>query len=112
MLASDLDPLDAAAQPRPDPLFGETGRLAQIAGAFAGSGEFVGATAGKSNGEVVEFMYANTLDRSPDADGLTYWTGRLDAGLSRGDLLLEFSQSAEHYNLYANQIIGGIDVLI
>ncbi len=86
--------------------------LEQVAGAFAGSGEFAGATAGKSNVQVVEFMYNNTLDRAPDARGLAYWTTQLDAGLSRGNLLLEFSQSAEHHNLLANQITGGIDLIM
>jgi hypothetical protein len=84
--------------------------LAQMADDFAGSAEFKGATAGKSNGELVDFMYANTLDRLPDAEGRAYYVDRLEHGLTLGGLLLEFAQSAEHYQLLGPQIWSGIDL--
>jgi len=63
-----------------------------------------------SNSQLVDFMYQNTLDRGPDAGGRAYWTDQLDYGLSKGDLLLAFSQSGEHAGLLAPHIIGGIDI--
>ncbi len=83
--------------------------LAQVAGEFAASAEFRTATQGKSNAELVDFMYQNTLDRAPDGGGRAFWAGQLDNGLSRGELLLAFSQSGEHAGLLARYIIGGID---
>jgi hypothetical protein len=35
------------------------------------------------------------LDRAPDAGGQAYWIAQLAAGLSRGDLMLYFSESPE-----------------
>ena len=84
--------------------------LTQVANEFAASGEFTNAIAGKDNGQLVDFMYQNTLDRSPDASGRAFWVSQLDAGLTKGALLLSFSQSAEHYVLKAADIIGGIKV--
>ena len=85
--------------------------LAQVAGEFAASAEFAGATRGMSNTQLVDFMYQNTLDRAADGGGRAFWAGQLDNGLSRGDLLLAFSQSGEHASLLARYIIGGIDAL-
>lgn len=85
--------------------------LSQVADEFAASGEFTNAVAGKDNGQLVDFMYQNTLDRGPDASGRAFWVSQLDAGLTRGALLLSFSQGAEHYGLKAADIIGGIKVV-
>jgi len=84
--------------------------LAQVANEFAASAEFTNAIAGKDSGQLVDFMYQNTLDRGPDASGRAFWVSQLDAGLTKGALLLSFSQSAEHYGLKAGDIIGGIKV--
>ncbi len=85
--------------------------LAQAANDFAASAEFQQATNGLSNGQLVDYMYRNTLDREADAGGRAYYATALDQGLSKGSLLLDFSQSQEHYNYLAGSIIGGIDVL-
>jgi hypothetical protein len=87
-----------------------TATLAQVADAFAASGEFATATAGKTNGQLVDFMYQNTLDRGADAGGRAFWVDQMDKGLTKGALLLNFSQSTEHYALKATDIIGGIAV--
>jgi len=84
--------------------------LTQVANEFAASSEFMSAIAGKDNGQLVDFMYQNTLDRGPDASGRAFWVSQLDAGLTKGALLLSFSQSAEHFGLKAADIIGGIKV--
>ena len=85
--------------------------LDQVADGFANSPEFLKLTQGMSNSQLVDFMYQNTLDRASDPTGLQYWTGRLDAGMDRGDLLLGFSQSYEHFNLLGPQVTSGIDYL-
>lgn len=84
--------------------------LTQVADEFAASAEFTTAIAGKTNGQLVDFMYQNTLDRGPDAAGRAFWVDQLDKGLTKGALLLSFSQSTEHYALKAADIIGGIQV--
>jgi hypothetical protein len=85
--------------------------LAQAANDFATSTEFEQATSGFSNGQLVDYMYRNTLEREADAGGRAYYTNALDRGLSKGSLLLEFSQSQEHYNYLAESIIGGVEAL-
>lgn len=85
--------------------------IGQIANEFSSSTEFKSQTGSLSNGELVEYMYHNTLDRAPDAGGKMFWTGQLDHGVSRASFLAEFSQSAEHHGLLHNEIIGGIDII-
>jgi hypothetical protein len=50
--------------------------------------ELMGAldTAGKTNAEIVISAYEQLFNRTPDTDGMNYWVGRLDAGLSTTDL--------------------------
>jgi Ca2+-binding RTX toxin-like protein len=84
--------------------------LSQVADAFASSTEFSNETQGLSNGQLVDLMYQNSLDRAPDAVGRAFWIDQLDHGLSKGGLLLGFSESAEHTALLAANIVGGIAV--
>ena len=85
--------------------------LGQVADQMADSPEFRAATNGMSNAQLVAYMYQTTLDRAPDPGGLQYWTNRLDSGMDRGDLLIGFSQSNEHFNLIGPQVTFGIDYL-
>ena len=85
--------------------------LGQVAADFAGSAEFRSATQGKTNAELVDHAYRNTLDRAPDADGAAYYTDRLNKGLSLADFIAEVGFSQEHYNLMSGYIVGGIDVM-
>lgn len=84
--------------------------LNQVADNFASSAEFADTARGLSNGQLVDLMYQNTLDRAPDATGRAFWTDQLDHGLSQGALLYEFATSAEHTALLAANIVGGIAV--
>ena len=84
--------------------------LTQVADNFVASAEFSSTTQGLSNGQFVDLMYQNSLDRAPDAGGRAFWTDQLDHGLSKGALLYEFSASAEHAALLAANIVGGIAV--
>ncbi|WP_417208742.1 DUF4214 domain-containing protein [Antarctobacter sp.] len=69
--------------------------LNRVARAFSNSPEFQAIFGGGTNEDFVRAMYQNTLDRGADPGGLAHWTGKLDAGASRADVLLGFSESAE-----------------
>jgi hypothetical protein len=87
--------------------------LDAIGDGFAASAEFQNLIAGMSNSQIVSFMYQNTLDRASDPEGLAYWTGQLDSGaMDIGDILVGFSQSAEHFHLIGSHITNGIDILM
>ena len=48
------------------------------------------------SGTFVTRMYLNVLDRAPEAGGYGHWTGTMDAGMSREQVLIQFSESAEN----------------
>jgi hypothetical protein len=70
-------------------------RLAQY---FVDAPEFAQRFGSLSNAQYVERLYVNVLDRTPDAGGLAYWTQALGGanGLSRAQMLIEFSESREN----------------
>lgn len=81
---------------------GGTLALAGVARGFEGSAEFQAGYAGLDNAGFVTRLYENALHRAPDAGGLANWTANLDAHLlSRSEVLLAFSESAEHQMLTA-----------
>jgi len=57
-----------------------------------------------ANGRYVVFVYDAILRRCPDASGLRYWEGRLDAGLSRWSFAEALDTSTE--NLGRNNVDG------
>jgi len=82
-----------------------TGRIAfegrnvvDIAEEFMGSPEFLTHFSGLSNTDFVQLLYTNVLGRAADAGGLTRWTGELDAGGARAQVVLGFSDSQEFIN--------------
>ena len=52
-----------------------------------------------SNEDFVTCVYRTYMGREPEIAGLVYWTGRLNSGLSREDVLNEFSYSTEFANI-------------
>jgi len=82
--------------------------LSDMAADFAGSAEFQADVAGMSQRQVVDFMYENTLHRAPDQAGEDAWTAYLQQGHTLGDLVLQFSESAEHKALTAPQVAAGL----
>ena len=82
--------------------------LIDIAAAFAGSAEFGQRYGAVSNEQFVRQMYQFTLDREPDTGGLAAWVDALNSGASRAQMLLNFSESAEHVSLTAPLWLGGI----
>lgn len=82
-------------------------RLAAISQHFAGSTEFRRRTGGLSDEAFVRRIYTDVLGRSPDPDGLRYWTARLRSGAaSRGAVMVQFSESAEHRRATATRVDG------
>jgi glucose/arabinose dehydrogenase len=76
----------------------EAGRitLAEAARSFVASPEFQARYGAPDNAGFVDLLYRNALGRSPDAEGLAYWTGALNAGaITRAEAVLGFSESAE-----------------
>jgi hypothetical protein len=61
-----------------------------------------------SNATFINAVYDNVLDRLPDAGGYQYWNTQLSNGMSRGEVLLRFSDSPENVALVAPQIEDGI----
>jgi len=82
--------------------------LSDMAADFASSAEFQADVAGMSQRQVVDFMYENTLHRAPDQAGEDAWTAYLQQGHTLGDLVLQFSESAEHKALTAPQVAAGL----
>ncbi|MCJ7874808.1 DUF4214 domain-containing protein [Phaeobacter sp. J2-8] len=78
-----------------------TGRLAdgmsylEVADGFVQSPQFMATYQNLSNAEFVNLLYNNVLDRAADAMGLANWTGRLDGGMTRAEVVQGFAQSAE-----------------
>lgn len=48
------------------------------------------------NATFLERVYKNVLNRNSDPAGFNYWIGRMNAGASRVDILLAFTDSAEN----------------
>lgn len=83
--------------------------LAAAANDFASSPEFASRYGQLGNETFVQTLYQNTLGRRGDAAGVNFWTDELDNGnLTRSDVVLGFSESAEHAARTAPQL-GGED---
>ena len=83
--------------------------LSTIATYIASSGEFQQLYGSLDPVAFISALYANVLNRAPDAQGLSYWLTMLTQGLlSRGTVLLSFSESAE----YQQATYGAIDATL
>jgi uncharacterized protein YkwD len=69
--------------------------LASISDAFALSGEFVSLYGSVDNRQFVELVYQNVLRRDPDGNGMAYWVLQMNDGMSRGEVMVGFSESSE-----------------
>ncbi len=70
-----------------------------IAAAFADSDEFRALAGDPDDAAFVDKVYLNVLGRSPDAAGRDFWVGRLASGMSRGELVVAFSDAPEFVSL-------------
>jgi hypothetical protein len=75
-----------------------------MADSFVGSAEFQAKYGALGNRAFADALYVNTLDRHGDQGGLDHWTAALDAGHSRAEVVLAFSESPEHVALTAPAI--------
>lgn len=71
----------------------------EIAGAFADSDEFRSLAGDPDNATFVDNVYANVLGRAPDVAGRDFWVRRLDEGMTRGELVVAFSDAPEFVTL-------------
>ena len=87
------------------------GTVAQVAQAFSAAPEFLAlyGGAGAAPGVLVDALYANTLDRAPDAAGRAFWVQQIESGrATRAQVVLGFSESAEHRTATLGNIEGGL----
>jgi V8-like Glu-specific endopeptidase len=64
-----------------------------------------------SDAGFVNLLYANVLHRAPDTAGYAVQVSALNSGMSRAQLLLNFSESNENYNATIVGIQNGIDYI-
>jgi hypothetical protein len=74
---------------------------------FADSPEFK-TTYGASltDTEFLHLVYENVLDRAPDSGGLQYWRQRMANGMTRGQVMVHFSESIEYIGQMAPDLTG------
>jgi hypothetical protein len=53
-------------------------------------------------------LYSNVLGRQPDSSGLATWTTSMDSGTQRAEVVVGFSESAEHQSQRAAYIDDGV----
>jgi len=84
--------------------------LSGVAAAFMASEEFALTYGdGLEDGDFIEALYHNVLEREPDVDGQAYWLGQLVSGLARHDVLEAFANSTE--NTQANDAEVELELL-
>ncbi|HEY4377630.1 MAG TPA: fibronectin type III domain-containing protein, partial [Acidimicrobiales bacterium] len=83
--------------------------LADISQFFSKSAEFKARYGALDNTGFVNFVYLNVLDRLPDAAGGAFWVGRLDAKVTRGRVMIGFSNSDE-YAAQQAKVVAVIDL--
>jgi hypothetical protein len=80
--------------------------LLNVADAFVGSKEFIQLYGSAlPDTEFVQTLYQNVLHRSADKGGLDFWVHHLLGGVSRAEVLMNFSESLENKMALA-EIIG------
>ena len=83
-----------------------------IANEFIVSNEFVSAYGeNPTNEEYVDLLYNNVLGRDPDQGGYDYWTGQMDNGLDRADMLLAFADCDENIALTGAATADGVWII-
>ena len=89
-------------------------KLGVIAASFAGSSEFKTAYGTVGNKAFVTLVYSNVLQRKPDTAGLNHWVNKMNGGMSRGDVMVAFSESSEGKRFLAPEVdatLTGIGML-
>jgi len=76
-----------------------------LTSAFIASSEFSGTYGSLNNTQFVNLVYQNMLNRSVDPNGLNYWTGQLNAGLTRAQMMQAFISSFEFSTIVNNRLL-------
>ena len=82
--------------------------LSQVAASFITSAEFQKTYGALDNTAFATQLYQNVLHRAPDAGGLAYHVDNLARGVSRADVLVVFSESAENQAALIGTISAGM----
>ncbi|GMG82471.1 hypothetical protein LNKW23_16840 [Paralimibaculum aggregatum] len=87
--------------------------LDQLAKAFVDAQEFLNLFGGaEPSSEVfIDALFLNVLGRSADAAGREFWINAFDAGTTRADMLVFFSESPENLVLNADNYDDGVWVI-
>jgi hypothetical protein len=78
--------------------------LDSIAEEFLGSREFEMRYGTVDDGTFLARVFSNVFGVAPDAAQRDYWLAALESGMSRGQLLLAFSEGADFRTLSANEV--------
>lgn len=70
--------------------------LGQVSDEFARSAEFTRTYGSLSDEDFIDLVYQSILGRQPDAGGRAFWINRIAAGVTRGQLMANFSESPEY----------------
>ncbi len=70
--------------------------LVSVANEFAASAEVRSRYGQTTYGQYVDLVYNNVLGRAADRAGRQYWIGRLATGVTRGELMVAFTESPEN----------------
>ncbi len=82
-------------------------KLDAMSNKFATSPEFVNTYGSLTNGQFVDLVYQNVLDRNPDQAGYASWKAKLDAKtITRGRLMTQFSESGEFKILSKGRVLA------
>lgn len=83
--------------------------LLNVSNSFINSAEFKSLYgANPTDMQFIDSLYNNVLHRDPDQGGYDFWVGTLNAGVSRAQVLVEFSQSAENQAQTLPLVVNGI----
>jgi hypothetical protein len=78
--------------------------LESIAAEFAGSEEFRIRYGALDNAAFIDRVYRNVFDAPPDAAQRAQWIAQLDAGVTRGQVMLAFSESPAFRMASGNEV--------
>ncbi len=78
--------------------------LAAISEQFALSLEFQNRYGQADDAAFVDLVYLNVLDRQADAEGRAYWIAQIQQGMTRGELMTGFTESAEFVRTYTSRL--------
>lgn len=81
--------------------------LRRISDFFAGSQEFKNRYGSLDNQQFIDLVYRNVMGRAADAGGSSYWLSQMGRGVSRGGVMVSFSDSTEYRNRTNNKVAPG-----